>query len=188
MTWNYRIVKRQGDNQDNHSEWFEVVETFYEEDGTVSGWTDTTTQPLRIVGDTVEELIEVYEMILKDLKKNKDDIIDNADLSGLENKLDTIIENSIENVEVIDMPDGSAKITMDIEEDAQAAIMKQGMQYLIDEMKMHDKVVVMEPNEFTGEAKTWELSDDERNALFHFGFIHAVKLGMKGEYGDEVVI
>jgi hypothetical protein len=88
-------------------------------------------------------------------------------------------ENSIENIEVTDMPDGSAKITMDIDEDAQTALMKQGMQYLIDEMKMHDKVVVMEPNEFTGEAKTWELSDDDRNALFHFGFINALKLGMK---------
>jgi hypothetical protein len=88
-------------------------------------------------------------------------------------------ENSIENIEVTDMPDGSAKITMDIDEDAQTALMKQGMQYLIDEMSMHDKVVVMEPNEFTGEAKTWELSDDDRNALFHFGFINALKLGMK---------
>jgi hypothetical protein len=77
------------------------------------------------------------------------------------------------------MPDGSAKITMDIGEDAQVTIMKQGMQYLINEMKMHDKVVVMEPNEFTGAAKTWELSDDERNVLFHFGFIHAVKMGIE---------
>ncbi len=88
-------------------------------------------------------------------------------------------ENSIENIEVTDMPDGSAKITMDIDEDAQTSLMKQGMQYLIDEMKMHDKVVVMEPNEFTGEASTWELSDDDRNALFHFGFINALKLGLK---------
>ncbi len=90
-------------------------------------------------------------------------------------------ENSIENIEVTDMPDGSAKITMDIDEDAQTALMKQGMQYLIDEMSMHDKVVVMEPNEFTGEASTWELSDDDRNALFHFGFIYALKMGMKEE-------
>ena len=77
MNWNYRIVKKGYDNnQDDHKVWFEVVEAFYEEDGTVSGWTDTTDQPLRIVGDTAEELIEVYEMILKDLKKSKDDIID----------------------------------------------------------------------------------------------------------------
>jgi hypothetical protein len=85
------------------------------------------------------------------------------------------------NVEVIDMPDGSARITMDIEEEAQALIMKQGLRYIIAEMKRNDNVVVVEPNEFAGVAKTWELSDDERNVLFHFGFIHAVKKGMKGE-------
>jgi len=87
-------------------------------------------------------------------------------------------ENSIENIEVTDNPDGSANITMDIDEFAQKALMKQGLQYLIDEMKLHDEILVLEPNEFTGEAKNWELSDDDRNALFHFGFIHALKMGM----------
>lgn len=94
-------------------------------------------------------------------------------------------ENSIENIEVTDMPDGSAKVTMDIDEFAQKTLMKQGLQYLIDEMMMHDKVVVMEPNEFTGEAKNWELSDDDRNALFHFGFINALRLGLEKENVDE---
>ena len=73
MNWNYRIVKKRYDNnQDDHQVWFEVVEAFYDEDGVINGWTDTTDQPLRIVGDTAEELIEVYETILKDLKKSKD--------------------------------------------------------------------------------------------------------------------
>jgi len=48
-------------------------------------------------------------------------------------------------------------------------------------MKMHDKVVVLEPNEFSGEATNWELSADEYNALFHFGFISAVKAGIEKE-------
>lgn len=92
-----------------------------------------------------------------------------------------INENSIENIEVTDMPDGSARVTMDIDPKAQKMLMKQGLEYLIKEMRMHDKIVVLEPNEFTKDAKTWELSDDDYNALFHFGFIDALKRGI----GDE---
>ena len=94
-------------------------------------------------------------------------------------------EDGIENLEVTDMPDGSAKVTMDITPETQRMLMKQGLEYLIDEMKVNDKVVVMEPNEFSKDAKTWELSDDEYNALFHFGFINALKLGMDGLEQDD---
>ena len=90
-------------------------------------------------------------------------------------------ESMIEMIEITDMPDGSAKVTMDLDSEAQTMLMKQGLQYIIDEMKMQEEVVVMEPNEFTGEAKTWELTDDDRNALFHFGFINALKAGMGGQ-------
>lgn len=84
----------------------------------------------------------------------------------------------IENIVVTDMPDGSARVTMDIEPETQKELMKEGLRYLIKEMKMHDKVVVVEPNEFTKDATTWDLSDDEYNYLFHFGFISAIKNGM----------
>ena len=87
-------------------------------------------------------------------------------------------ENTIMNVEVTDLPDGSARVTMDIEPETQKELMKEGLRYLIKEMKMHDKVVVIEPNEFTKDATTWDLSDDEYNYLFHFGFISAIKNGM----------
>ena len=90
-------------------------------------------------------------------------------------------ENSIDNVEITDMPDGSARVTMDIEPEAQKELMKEGLRYLIREMKMHDKVVVLEPNEFTKDARTWDLSDDDYNYLFHFGFISAIKNGMEKE-------
>jgi len=89
-----------------------------------------------------------------------------------------IEENSIENVEVKDNPDGSANVTMDITPEAQQQLMKQGLEYLIEEMRMTDKVEVLEANEFSGETKTWELEDEEANALFHFGFIKALKMGM----------
>jgi len=96
-----------------------------------------------------------------------------------------IEENSIENIEVTDMPDGTAKVTMDITPELQQLLMKQGLNYLIKEMKMSDDVKVLEPNDFSGETKTWELSDDEANALFHFGFIDAIKIGMKEMENDE---
>jgi hypothetical protein len=96
---------------------------------------------------------------------------------------DSIMNEEVTNIEVTDNPDGSANITMDISEDAQVMLMKGGLQYLIDEMGATDKVMVLSPNEFTGEAKTWELSDEDRNWLFHFGFINAIKLGMV-EDGD----
>ena len=88
-------------------------------------------------------------------------------------------ENEVSNIEITDMPDGSAKVVMDISSMAQSQLIKQGLTYLIEEMKMNDKVTVIEPNDFNGETKKWELKDEEANALFHFGFISALKAGMK---------
>jgi len=94
---------------------------------------------------------------------------------------DAVMEDQVSNLEVTDNPDGSANITMDISEEAQVMLMKGGLQYLIDEMAMTDKVIVLSPNEFSGEAKTWELTDENRNWLFHFGFIDALKRGLSDE-------
>ena len=91
----------------------------------------------------------------------------------------------IENVEVTNLPDGLARVTMDIEPEAQSMLMKEGLRYLIKEMKMHDKVVVVEPNEFTKDTTTWDLSDDEYNYLFHFGFISAIKNGIGKEWQED---
>lgn len=90
-------------------------------------------------------------------------------------------ESLVSNIEVKDNHDGSANVTMDIDPRAQSLLIKQGLQYLIEEMKLNDKVVVLAPNEFSGEAKTWELSDNDANALLHFGFIQAIKLGMEND-------
>ena len=96
----------------------------------------------------------------------------------MDNFKEAVMEDEITNIEVVDNPDGSANVTMDISDEIQVMLMKSGLQYLIDEMGATDKVMVLSPNEFTGEAKTWELSDEDRNWLFHFGFINAIKLGM----------
>ena len=101
----------------------------------------------------------------------------------MDNFKEAVMEDEITNIEVVDNPDGSANVTMDISDDVQVMLMKSGLQYLIDEMGATDKVKVLSPNEFVGEASTWELSDEDRNWLFHFGFINAIKLGMV-EDGD----
>ena len=85
----------------------------------------------------------------------------------------------INDIEVIDMPDGSTKVSMDLEPEMQKMLMKQGLEYIIKEMKMHEKIKVMDCNEFSEDVKTLDLSDDEYNALFHFGFISAIKNAMK---------
>ena len=75
MNWNYRILEIIHDEGNT----YEVVEVYYDEDGTVDGYTDISERPLRHMGDTVDELIEVYEIILKDLKRSKDNVIKSND-------------------------------------------------------------------------------------------------------------
>ena len=89
-------------------------------------------------------------------------------------------EEAISINDVVEHDDGSSTITMDLDETTQGILIKQGLQYLIDEMQVTDKVTVADGNEFSKETKTHQLSNDEANALFHFGFIYAIKAGMKG--------
>jgi hypothetical protein len=88
-------------------------------------------------------------------------------------------EDAISNVEIKDMPDGSGILTMDMSDEMQLRLMKQGLQYMIDEMRIQDKIEILEPNAFSKEAKTWELSDDDFNVMFHFGVIAALKMAME---------
>ena len=91
-----------------------------------------------------------------------------------------IKEEAISINDVVEHDDGSATLRMDLDEETQGILIKQGLQYLIDEMRVTDKIQVLDPNEFSKENKTHKLSDDEANALFHFGFLYAIKAGMKG--------
>ena len=124
---------------------------------------------------------------MSDWDDERIDVIGQNGNDGLHYKEKKMTEESVRVNEVIDHDDGTSTIKMDIDGPTSKILMKQGLQYLIDEMKMHDKVMVLEPNEFEGDAKTWELSDDDANALFHFGFIYAVKAGMKGMEDDAKV-
>ena len=89
-------------------------------------------------------------------------------------------EEAISNVEIVDMPDGSGRLTMDVTDEMQQKLMQQGLKYMIKEMRMHDKIEVLEPNNFGDVAKTWELSNDDFNVMFHFGVIAALKSGIEG--------
>ena len=95
-------------------------------------------------------------------------------------------EESINIDEVVEHEDGSSTIKMDLDEETQSILIKQGLQYLIDEMRVTDKVEVLDANEFSEGTKTHKLSDDEANALFHFGFLYAIKAGMEGLKNDQI--
>lgn len=63
MSWNYRIMKHSHKSGD----YYAIHECFMD-NGVVTSWTEDEIAPL---GETVEELIETLEMMLKDAKKNE---------------------------------------------------------------------------------------------------------------------
>ena len=68
MTWNYRIIKHQHKNpKDGY--WYAVHEVYYDmPEKNSHSWTE---EPIDIVGDTKKEVIEILEMMLKDVKNQK---------------------------------------------------------------------------------------------------------------------
>ena len=70
MTWNYRIVKR----KDSTGEYFFAVhEAYYNKNNKISSITE---EPIKIIGNDVEEIFSEIDMIKKDLERSKNDIID----------------------------------------------------------------------------------------------------------------
>ena len=67
--WSYRILKISPQE-------YKAVEAYYDEDGNVDNITDISA--LRFVGDDVEELISVFELALNELKKNKDNVLEES--------------------------------------------------------------------------------------------------------------
>lgn len=68
-TWNNRIFKHKGKDY----EYYMIHEVYYDENGKLDGWTEDAISPR---GDTVEELIEHLEQLLKDAKRSKKDMLD----------------------------------------------------------------------------------------------------------------
>lgn len=88
-------------------------------------------------------------------------------------------------IDVVDLPDGSAELNMDMEPEQICAFAHTGLKYLIEQMRVHDKVSELSPNTFSEEVRTMELSDEALNALFHFGVIDALKRGIANEQNNK---
>lgn len=84
-------------------------------------------------------------------------------------------------LDLIDMADGSAMMTMDIEPEQIRSFVHTGLRHLIAQREVDD----ISPNTFEESTRTLELSDDELNVLFHFGVISALKRGMQGEHSNN---
>lgn len=68
--------------------------------------------------------------------------------------------------------DGSATISLDLEEGIVKALLKQGFRSLIDS---NDTKVCDPIDPINAELKTYELSDEEFQMLLHLGFIDVLK-------------
>ena len=96
------------------------------------------------------------------------------------------MSKDIEVLDIVDQPDGSAIMNMDVEPEQIQAFAHTGLRYLIEQMLVHDDVSELSPNTFTEAIRnSMVLTDEELNALFHFGVISALKRGMRGEQNQE---
>jgi len=68
--WNYRIIKFP--MEDSHEYDYGLYETFYNEQGEVCGHDEVPT----IVGASVEEIQEALEMMVNDVNRCKDDVLE----------------------------------------------------------------------------------------------------------------
>jgi hypothetical protein len=81
--------------------------------------------------------------------------------------------------EIVENEDGTATIKMTMTDDVQNTLIRSGYQDLIEEMKMQDKVGVFEPPaNFSIEAKTIEMSDEEAQMLLELSVRNALTRGM----------
>jgi DNA topoisomerase VI subunit A len=70
MTWSYRICK---DDNGEHEATYSIREVFYNEDKKVMGFTE---EPINVVAESPESVVNVLEMMLKDVKRSLEDIIE----------------------------------------------------------------------------------------------------------------
>ena len=89
------------------------------------------------------------------------------------------MSDTIEVLDIEDLPDGSAMMTMDIEPEQIRSFVHTGLRYLIEQMELHDDMPELPPNTFDKGTRTMELTDEEFNVLFHFGVISAIQRGME---------
>jgi hypothetical protein len=89
------------------------------------------------------------------------------------------MSDTIEVLDMVDQPDGSAIMTMDVEPELVRAFAHTGLKYLIEQVEVQDDTI--SPNTFEESTRAIELTNEELNTLFHFGVISALKRGMEGD-------
>ena len=63
MSWNYRVVKFKG--QDEEPDYYEIREVYYHRDGTLMGHCEAT-----VAGDSLPEIIRVLDMMKQDAHRS----------------------------------------------------------------------------------------------------------------------
>ena len=91
----------------------------------------------------------------------------------------------IEVLHMLDQPDGSAIMTIDVEPEQVSTFAHTGLRYLLEELQLQEDMIDIPPNTFEKSARTMELTGWQLNILFNFGVISALKRGMESEQNNE---
>ena len=91
------------------------------------------------------------------------------------------MSETMEVIDIVDQPDGSALMSMDVEPEQVSAFAHTGLSYIIEQMGLQEGTI--SPNTF--ESRTIELTNEELNVLFHFGVISALKRGIDEQVKEE---
>ena len=85
MTWNYRLVKHDDTPPKSKSGkyvYYGLHEVYYNDDGSIYMYAPDPD----VVGDSIEEIRESLEMMLRDVERSKDDILTDTELDELHDK------------------------------------------------------------------------------------------------------
>lgn len=95
------------------------------------------------------------------------------------------MSDTIEVLDIINQPDGSAIMNMDVELEQTRDMVKTGLTYIVESMRTNDNMESIASNEFDSQTRTIEIPNDTFNALFHFGVIGAIRRGMADDSTKE---
>ena len=87
------------------------------------------------------------------------------------------MSDTIEVIDIVDQPDGSAIMNMEVEPEQVRAFAHTGLGYIIEQLGLMEGTI--SPNTYEKSTRTIELTNEELNTLFHFGVISAIQRGME---------
>ena len=89
----------------------------------------------------------------------------------------------MEVIDIVDQPDGSAIMNMEVDPEQVRAFAHTGLSYVIEQLGLREGTV--SPNTYEESTRTIELTNEEINVLFHFGVISALKRGIDESNKEE---